>query len=151
MIRLPTPFLPLHDSDIKKVAKLPYDDGNYRDARRIFAMAGNRVATARRCNLARLFLTLHGRHELALPEMIWSNPEGIQILTRVSPYHSINTFLTHLNSPTKYPSFVPNSDLLWHIGIVMQRTKFITDKSSEDSLILPEDFIEELKHAGLLK
>jgi len=28
--------------------------------------------------------------------------------------------------------------------------RFVTDKSSENSLILPEDFIEELRHAGLL-
>jgi len=66
-------------------------------------------------------------------------------------YYSIITFLTHLNSPSKNPDFVSNSRSMWHFEIAIQRTNFVTNKSSEDSLILPEDFIEELKHAGLLQ
>ena len=45
------------------------------------ADAGNRMGTARRCNLARLFLTLHGWQGYGL---VVSNPEGVQILIRVS-------------------------------------------------------------------
>jgi len=47
------------------------------------ADAGNRMGTARRCNLARLFLIL-----LVWPgkmyELVVPNPEGVQILIRVS-------------------------------------------------------------------
>jgi len=39
---------------------------------------------------------------------------------------------------------------VWHFETAIREIKFVTDKFSEDSLILPEDFIEELKHAGLL-
>jgi hypothetical protein len=67
----------LQDSDIKRLAGpmryLIPDD---------FAEVGNRMGTARRCNLARLFLTLRGRqHDLKL--LVRSNPEGVQILIRV--------------------------------------------------------------------
>jgi len=49
----------------------------------ILAKAGNRMGTARRCNLARLICTLrHQNKHWWSP--IMSQPEGIQILTRVS-------------------------------------------------------------------
>jgi len=102
------------------------------------------MATARRCNLARLISTFLDNRST------WSSQKGylpdvIQILTRVvSLYYSINAFLTHLKTPSHITSgFTHNFDTaVWLI-------KFVTNKSSEDSLILPEDFIEELKRAGL--
>jgi len=69
----------------------------------------------------------------------------------VSLYYSITTFLTYLNSHTKAPNFVNIYFFAHRFETAIQRTKFVTDKSSEDSLILPEDFIEELKHVGLLE
>ena len=50
---------------------------------RVFGRAGNRMGTARRYALARLFLTL-GSHEKELQPLVTSRPEGFQILTRVS-------------------------------------------------------------------
>jgi len=38
-----------------------------------------------------------------------------------------------------------------NFAVATSSIRFVTNKSSEDSLILPEDFIEELSHAGLLK
>ena len=69
----------------------------------------------------------------------------IQILTRVvSLDYSINAFLTHLKTPSLItPRFASNFDR----AVVM--IQFVTDKSSEGSLILPEGFIEELRRAGL--
>jgi len=63
----------------------------------------------------------------------------------VSLYYSINAFLTHLKTPS-----VPTPRLADNFDTAMFFMKFVTDESSEDSLILPEDFIAELKHAGLL-
>ncbi len=96
LTRLPEPFLPLHDSDIKRLAKLdvverrtiPIEAAMGRSFSSIytypghivFAKAGNRMGTARRCNLARLFSTLR-RHQVRLDSF---RPEGAQILTRVS-------------------------------------------------------------------
>jgi len=75
--RLPTPFLPLLDAEIKGLAKLAYQRPST-EARKILAKAGNRMGTARRCNLARFICT----HRIKW-SMITDEP-GIQILTRVS-------------------------------------------------------------------
>jgi len=76
--RLPTPFLPLQDAGIKGLAKLA-DQWPRTEAIKLLAKAGNRMGTARRCNLAR-FISTH--------QIRWSSvteqPDGIQILTRVS-------------------------------------------------------------------
>jgi len=125
-------------------------DGGSHNVTRIFAKAGNRMGTARRYNLAILFLTLR-RHEQLLYSRMDRNSKGIQILTWVSESVPFHLKLTHLNSPTKNPDFVPNSRLVWQFFRAIKRTNFATDKSSEDSLILPEDFFQQLKHAGLLK
>jgi hypothetical protein len=78
-------------------------------------------------------------------------PKGIQILTRVSEsVLSINTFLIHLNSPAQTPDSHSHSLLEDHFAAIIEDIHFVANRSSEDSLILPEDFIEELKHAGLL-
>ena len=50
---------------------------------RVFGKAGNRMGTARRYALARLFLTL-GSHEENLPSLVASHPEWFQMLTKVS-------------------------------------------------------------------
>ena len=50
---------------------------------RVFGRAGNRMGTAKRYTLARLFLTL-GNHQENLLPLATSRPEGFQILTRVS-------------------------------------------------------------------
>jgi hypothetical protein len=49
----------------------------------VFAEVGNRMGIARRCNLARLFLTLQNRQS-GLRPLVKSNFEGVQILIRVS-------------------------------------------------------------------
>jgi len=111
----------------------------------ILAKAGNRMGTARRCNLARLISTilLHRGKWVSRNRYL---PDMVQILTRVvSLYNSINAFLTHLKTPSLLTlRVVDNFDTAVY-GI-----KFVTNKSSESSLILPEDFIEELRHAGLV-
>jgi len=144
------PFLPLQDAEIKKLAKLPSWglDGNYdtKVVANMLAKAGNGMGTARHCNLARLISTL------LLDQSDWSSqkrylPDVIQILTWVvSLYYSVNTFLTHLKTPSL---LTPHS--LENFKVAVLYIKFITNKSSEGSLILPEDFIEELRHAGLVK
>jgi len=112
----------------------------------MLAKAGNRMGTARRCNLARLISTL------LLDQSDWSSREGyvpdvIQILTRVvSLCYSINAFLTHLKTPS---IITPRSTYNFDTAVFC--IKFVTNKSSEGSLILPEDFIEELRHAGLVR
>jgi len=112
----------------------------------ILAKAGNRMGTARRCNLARLISTL------LLDQSDWSSREGyvpdvIQIFTRVvSLYYSINAFLTHVKTPSL---ITPHS--MYNFSIAVGWIKFVTNKSSEGSLILPEDFIVELRHAGVVK
>jgi len=141
--RLPTPFLPLHEPEIKKLAKLDYAP----DMVRLVAMAGNRMGTARRCNVARLFLIL--RREYALSRLLKSNMEGIRILTRVSesvPFHY--HFPDPLNCLMKTPGLVSPFCPAFGFTMAIQRiefTTFVTSKSSKDSLILPEDFIIELK------
>lgn len=54
----------------------------YYDVTRAIAKAGNRMGVARRCNFARLFLTLK-RHQGSWSQ-VQSHPEWIQILTGVS-------------------------------------------------------------------
>jgi len=57
--------------------------GHDTGAVRILAKACTRMGTARRCNVARLFLTLqHYEHNLG-HSMVY-HPEGVQIVTRVS-------------------------------------------------------------------
>jgi len=155
LTRLPTPLLVLHDSEIKKLAKLPsriadFDTRYDSNVTHIFTNAGNRMSTARRCHFARLFLTLQCNEE-HLGACVGTNPSVIQILTRVSLHYYINTSLARLISPTKTPDFLPDSRLTSHfITAVIDNPLFLINKSIEVSLILPEDFIEELKHAGLL-
>jgi hypothetical protein len=150
LTRLPTPFLPLYDSEIKRLAKLPgllFGTGHGSNVMRIFAKAGNRMGTARRCNLARLFLTLR-LHQLWYSKVM-SHSEGIQILTRVS--ESV-LFHEHFpDPPTKTPAFPLGSPLVSHFAVTVMDIRFDTDTSSEDSLILPEGFIKELGHARLLR
>jgi hypothetical protein len=50
-----------------------------------FAIIGNRMGEARRCNLARLFLTLRVR-QTDLESSVTSNSEGVQILIRVREF-----------------------------------------------------------------
>ena len=159
MTRLPEPFLPLHDSDIKRLAKLVVyrlDSGLETVASSdiytcpglsVVAKAGNRMGTARRCNLAKLLCTLRGHQN----PRDFSNPEGVQILTRVSLCYSINTSLTHLNLPSKITDLLPGSRLPDHFHVAVVHVNNMVEKSSQDSLILPDDFIEELKRAGLLQ
>jgi len=110
----------------------------------VLAKAGNRMGTARRCNLARLISTL-----LHYPGY-WDSrkeslPDVFKILTRVvSLYCPINALLTHLKTPSL---ITPRSVANFYIAVI--NIKFVTDKSSESSLILPEGFIEELRRAGL--
>jgi len=81
------PFLPLQDAEIKRLDKGPRW-GPVLDPKMavvLLAKAVNRMGTARRCHLARLICTFRYNQTL------WSvlsdsdfQPEGIQILTRVS-------------------------------------------------------------------
>lgn len=90
-MRLPEPLLPLHDSDIKSLIKMDssirsltkWDIVPVYPVTRVFGRAGNRMGAARRCILARVFLTLR-RHQQDLSPLVNSQPEGVQILTRVS-------------------------------------------------------------------
>jgi len=59
-------------------------------------------------------------------------------------YYSINALLTH----QKTPSF-PTPQLGVRFGAALVDIEFITTESSESSLILPEDFIKELRHKDL--
>jgi len=112
----------------------------------ILAKASNGMSTARRCNLARLISTLI-RYQSDWLSRQGYLPSVIQILTRVvSLYYSIKAFLTHLKTPSL---ITPHS--AFNFDTAVNRIKFVANKSSEGSLILPEDFIEELRHAGLVK
>jgi len=62
----------------------------------------------------------------------------------VNLYYSINTFLTHLQT-----SLLITPTILLHFAAALQDTHFATNDSSGNSMLLPEDFIEELRHAGL--
>ena len=102
------------------------------------------MGTARRCNLARLISTL--LHY----DINWISRQSyltdvVQILTRVvSLYYSINAFLTHLKTPSLLTFRVADN-----FDTAVYNIKFVTNKSSEGSLILPEAFIEELRDADL--
>lgn len=50
---------------------------------RAFVQAVNGMGTARRCILARFFLTLK-KYQQDVEEFVFSHPEGLQILIRVS-------------------------------------------------------------------
>lgn len=79
------------DANIRNLTK--WDITPVYPVTRIFGKAGNRMGTARRYTLARLFLTLK-KHQQELPPLVGSHPEGFQILTRVSElYYSIKTSL----------------------------------------------------------
>lgn len=92
-MRLPEPFLPLHDSDIKDLIKMDstirsqtkWDIVPRYPVTRVFGRAGNRMGAARRYTLARVFLTLQ-KHQQDLSPLVNSQPEGVQILTRVSEF-----------------------------------------------------------------
>ena len=148
MTRLPEPFLPLNDSDIKRLAKLDID--HTYAVRRVFTKASNRMGTARRCDLARLFLTLRN-HQQGLRPLVNSHPEGVQIITRVSEsvlFHE--HFLTHLNSPAKIPDLLPHSRLADHFDTAIQGINLVINTDFEEPLIIPDHFVKELEHAGLL-
>ena len=49
----------------------------------MLVVVGDRMGVTRRCHLARLFITLQ-RCQLGLGSLVTSNPEGVQILIRVS-------------------------------------------------------------------
>ena len=144
--------MPLHDSDFKRLAKLdsiqwaPYE--NLYPGLSVFVKAGNRMGTARRCNLARLFFTFQQDQ--------WSysdatHLEVAQILIRVS--ESIITSLTHLNLPTKSTDLHTRPRFLDHFRFARKHARQIIKGSSDNPLplILPDDYIEELRRAGLLK
>ncbi len=52
----------------------------------VFAKAGNRMGTARRCNLARLFFTIRKRQDRD-DTLTLRRPEGFQILSRVCAFN----------------------------------------------------------------
>ena len=103
------------------------------------------MGTARRCNLARLFLTLQKY------QMDWdpNHAAVAQILIRVS--ESIIIYLTHLNLPTKSTNLLTRPHFIEHYRIAIFLAHEMIEKSFEDRLILPSDSIEELKRAGLLQ
>ena len=106
------------------------------------------MGIARRCNLARLFLTLQ-RYQRDWELSETTHLEVAQILIRVSEV--IITFLTHLNFPTKSTDLLTRPRFMEHFRTAMIFADEMMEKSSEDPLILPDDSIEELKRAGLLK
>jgi len=65
----------------------------------------------------------------------------------VSLYYSINAFLTHLQ--TEWP---PTAGLAISFAGAVAKIEIVTNqyKYTQNSLVLPEDFKEELRHAGLL-
>ena len=153
--------MPLHDSDFKSLAKL-HPTGRKRDAvdvileitintspgLSVFAKAGNRMGTARRCNLARLFFTLR-KHQRDWELSVATHLEVAQTLIRVS--ESIITSLIYLNLPTKSTDLATRSRFVEHFRIAIINADIFIEKSSRDPLILPDDSIQELKHAGLLQ
>ena len=151
MGRLPEPFLPLQDSDIKALIKQPlvfemlgFETLFLLDSMtHIIVQAGNRMGTARRCNLAILCLNLE-RDKRSRSDQEW-----ILIFTRVSElYSTINTSLINPNPPIKI------TDLPLYARLVKYRHPTISDLADAievNLLLLPEDSIRELKHAGLLK
>ena len=114
----------------------------------VFAKAGNRMGTARRCNLARLFFTFQHNP--------WNYSDTIHlevahILIRVS--QSIITSLTHLNLPTQSTDLPTRPRFRDHFRFAIENAHQIINESSWNPfpLIVPDDYIGELKRAGLLK
>ena len=154
MTRLPEPFLPLHDSDFKRLAKLDYIQwapyGHIYPGLSVFVKAGNRMGTARRCNLARLFF-IFKKHQWNWDVGNTTYLEVAQILIRVR--ESIITSVTQLNLPTKSPDLPTGLRFGGHLRVAISYAHQIIEKSSWNPfpLILPDDYIEELKRAGLLE
>ena len=152
MTRLPEPFLPLHDSDFKRLANLDAvtwgTSGRTHPGLSVFAKVGNRMGTARRCNLARLLFTLQ-KHQWFMAISGTAHLEVAQILIRVSA--SIITSLTYLNLPTKSTDLLTRPRFLDHFRFAMYHADRIIEESFENPLILPDDYIGELKRAGLLQ
>ena len=154
----PEPFLPLHDSDFKRLAKLDAFIYRWSNSRRnlvypglsVFAKAGNRMGTPRRCNLARLFFTLQ-RYQWGSLLSDTTHLEVAEILIRVR--ESIITSVTQLNLPTKSTDLRNRPRFASHFTYAISDADRIIEKSSENPfpLILPDDYIEELKRAGLLE
>ena len=151
MTRLPEPFLPLHDSDFKKLAKLDlFGVGTAIPipGLSVFAKAGNRMGTARRCNLARLFFTLQQHWQWELSNTIYI--ELAQILIRVS--ESIITSLTRLNLPTQSTDLHTRLLVVDHLTCAIYYAHSLIRLSSGNPfpLILPDDYIGELERAGFV-
>ena len=115
----------------------------------VFAKAGNRMGTARRCNLARLFFTLQQHWQVRPPDI--TQLEVAQILIRVS--ESMITSPTYLNLPTKSTDLTARPRFAGHFRYAMEYAHLIIEESSVNPspLILPDDYIGEWKRAGLLK
>ena len=145
--------MPLNDSDFKRLAKLDAinwsTDPRLYPGLSVFAKAGNRMGTSRRCNLARLFFTL--QHQWRSRWVDTTYLELTQILIRVS--ESIFTSLTYLNLPTKSTDLRARAHFVNHLHFATSYAHQIIEESSENPfpLILPDDYIRELKRAGLLK
>ena len=148
--------MPLHDADIKKLVKLDFVKWGVGESAynftclglSVFAKAGNRMGIARRCNLARLFLTLR-KCQWKWGVSVTPNSEVAQILFRVS--NSIITALTHLNLPTKSTEVLTRPHIVEHFRMAISNADRIIEKSSEDPLVLPDDSIKELAREGLLE
>ena len=108
------------------------------------------MSTAKRCTLARLFLTLRS-HQHALRVFAVSNPEGIQNLTRVGESVLSHRLYPHpSNLSTKIPDFAPNYLLADCVDAFIRCIGVEDYDSHPNALVLPYDFTQELKHAGLL-
>ena len=108
------------------------------------------MGTARRCNLARLFFTLERYPwHLGLSDTIYL--DVAEILIRVS--EPIITFLTYLSLPTKSTDLPTRPRFVDHFSYAIDYAGRLIKESSENPfpLILPDDYIEELKRAGLLE
>jgi len=115
----------------------------------VIARVGNRMGTARRCDLARLFLTLWIQ-PYTVYQLVESNPEGVQILIRVSDsVYSINILVTYLNSYTKTSDLLPYSGLATRFGEIIDHGRGLISSFSGPRLVLPAAFIKELRDAGL--
>ena len=107
------------------------------------------MGTARRCNLARLLFTL--RHDDPWNYSDTFHLAVAQILIRVS--QSITTSLIYLNLPTKSADLPTRPRFVGHFHSTMRFARRIIKESSDNPfpLILPDDYIKELKRARLLK
>jgi len=125
LTRLPQPIFPLDRSDINMFVKL---DTDLDSVLGVLINASNKMGTARRCNLARLFLTLR-KHQLDMRPLVVSRPEGVHIFTRVDDVLEHSWLANDLVSAIMFTS----------IGV-----------AGLNELILPQDSINELKSSGLL-